>query len=88
MKIKAKNAKYGVTKRFNIEDSKQKRQIRVLELRKLHMEKHYEGSNILLLESGVYSKSLQIWIAFFPIYVYGGLTFLKILKIYGKSHRR
>ena len=48
MKIKAKNAKYGVTKRFNIEDSKQKRQIRVLELRKLHMEKHYEGSNILL----------------------------------------
>ena len=32
------------------------------------MEKHYEGSNILFLESGALSKSLQICIAFFTIH--------------------
>ena len=36
------------------------------------MEKYYEGSNILFLESGVYSKSLQIYVAFFTIY--GGFS--------------
>ena len=32
------------------------------------MEKHDEGSNIFFLESGAYSKYLQICVAFFPIY--------------------
>ena len=32
------------------------------------MEKHYEGSNILFLESGALSKSLKICIAFFTIH--------------------
>ena len=36
--------------------------------RKLHREKHCEGTNILLLESGALSKSSQILIAFFTIY--------------------
>ena len=71
-----KKPKNGATKRFNIEDSKQKSQIRVVELKKLHMEKHCEGSKILLLESGAYSKSLQICIAFFTIYIYGGSNIL------------
>ena len=32
------------------------------------MEKHYEGSDILFLESGAHFKSLQICVAFFTIY--------------------
>ena len=32
------------------------------------MEKHYEGSNILFLESGGHFKSLQIYVSFFTIY--------------------
>ena len=32
------------------------------------MKNDYEGSNISFLESGVYSKSLQICVAFFTIY--------------------
>ena len=50
-----KNAKNGITSTVNLALHK-------------HMEKDYEGSNILLLESGALSKSLQIYIAFFTIY--------------------
>ena len=32
------------------------------------MERHYEGSNILFLESGTQSKSSQTFFAFFIIY--------------------
>ena len=32
------------------------------------MERDYEGSNILFLESRAHSTSLQIWISFFTIY--------------------
>ena len=32
------------------------------------MQKHYEGSNVLFLESGAFSKSLQICIALYTIY--------------------
>ena len=46
------------------------------------MEKHYEGSNISFLETGALSKSLQICFAFFTIN--GGLTFGKILTIWGR----
>ena len=74
MKIKIKKPKYGVTKRFNIEDSKQKSQISVVELKKIHMEKHCE--KILLLESAAYSKSFQVCIAFFTIYVHNGSNIL------------
>ena len=60
MKIKTKNAKNDVTstvnlalhiQRFNIEDTKERSQIRVMEVKKLHKERHYEGSHILFIES-------------------------------------
>ena len=40
----------------------------MVEVKKLHMEKHYEGSNILFWESGDHSKSSQICIAFFNVH--------------------
>ena len=60
--------KSGITKIFNIEDTKKRSQIRVMEVKKLHKERHYEGSHILVLESGAQSMSLQICISFFTIY--------------------
>ena len=39
-----------------------------MEVKKLHMERRYEGSNIFFLESRARSMSLQIWISFFTIY--------------------
>ena len=60
--------KFGITQRFNIEGTKERSQIRVMEVKKLHMETHYEGSHILLLESRAQSMSLQICISFFTIY--------------------
>ena len=60
--------KFGITQRFNIEDTKERSQIRVMEVKKLHMERHYEGSHILFLESRAQSMSLQICISFFTIY--------------------
>ena len=73
MKIKTKKRKkwgnvyrkIGITQRLDIEDTKQ---IRVVEIKKLQIYKYYEGSNILLLESGAHSRFLQICIAFFTIY--------------------
>ena len=38
--------KFGITQRLNIEDTKEGSQIRVIEVKKLHMERYYEGSNI------------------------------------------
>ena len=76
-KIKPNNAKDDVTptvklaihKDLTFEDTKQTSQNRVVVVKEpRHMEKHYEGSNILFLESGAYSKSSQICIAFFAIY--------------------
>ena len=49
------------------------------------MERHYEGSHILLLESRAQSMSLQIFISFFTILLVD-LTFGKILNIYEKRH--
>ena len=46
--------KFGITKRFNIEDTKGRSKIRVMGV-KLHMERPYEGSNILFLESRAHS---------------------------------
>ena len=39
--------KFRITQKFNIEDIKERSQIRVMQVKKLHMEKHYEGSHIL-----------------------------------------
>ena len=60
--------KFGITQRFNIEDTKERSQIRVMEVKKLRMERHYKGSHILFLESIAQSMSLQICISFFTIY--------------------
>ena len=43
--------KFAIKQRFYIEDTKERSQIRVMEVKKVHMERHYEGSNILFLES-------------------------------------
>ena len=43
--------KFAITQRFYIEDTKERSHIRVMEVKKVHMERHYEGSNILFLES-------------------------------------
>ena len=92
MKINTKNAKteyvyrkIGITQRFNIEDTKGRSQIRVMEVKKLHMERHYEGSHIFFLESRAQSTSLQICISFFTIFI-GSNIWYKILNIYEKSH--
>ena len=43
------------------------------------MEKRYEGSNILFLESRAHSMSLQIWISFF-FTIYSGSNIWEDLK--------
>ena len=60
--------KFAIAQRFNIEDTKERSQIRVMEVKKLHMERHYEGSQSLFFESRAQSISLQICIGFFTIY--------------------
>ena len=60
--------KFGITQRFNIENTKVRSQIIVMEVKKLHMERYYGGSHILFLESRAQSMSLQIYISFFTIY--------------------
>ena len=60
--------KFGITQRFNVEDTKEKSQIRVMEVKKVTWERHYEGSLILFLESRAQSMSLQICSSFFTIY--------------------
>ena len=39
-----------------------------MEVKKLHMERHFEDIQILFLESRAHSMSLQICISFFVIY--------------------
>ena len=39
--------KFGITQKFIIEDTKERSQIRVMQVKKLHMERHYEGGHIL-----------------------------------------
>ena len=48
--------------------TKEGSQIRVMEVKKLHMERHYEDSHILFLESRAQSMSLQICISLFTIF--------------------
>ena len=74
--------KFGITQRFNIEDTKERSHIRMMEVKKkLHMERHYEGSRTLFLESRIQSMSLEICISFFTIYS-GSNIWYKILNIY------
>ena len=60
--------KFGITQKFSTEDTKERSKIRVMEVKKLHMERHYEGSHILFLESTGQSMSIKICISFFTIY--------------------
>ena len=60
--------KFGITQRFNIEDTKERSQVRVMEAKELHMERHYNGIHTSFLESRAQSLSLQIYISFFTIY--------------------
>ena len=92
MKIKTKNAKNGVMSTVNLALHKDlllktpKREVRLewWKSKKLHMERHYEGSHILFLESRAQSIVLQIYISILPFIV--DLKFGKILNIYEKSH--
>ena len=76
MKIKTKTAENGVTSTVNLALHESlvlktpKREIRLewWKWKKLHMERHYQGSHILFLESRAQSMSLQICISFFAIY--------------------
>ena len=78
MNIKTKIAKNGVLSTVNLAlhknlilKTKERSQIRVMELKKVtygQMERHYEGSHILFLESSSKSMSLQICISLFTIY--------------------
>ena len=52
--------KIGITQRFNFENTKQTSQSRVVEIKKLHMEKHYDGTTIICLESGAHTKSSKL----------------------------
>ena len=88
MKIKTKNAKNGVMstvnlalhiQRFNIEDTKERSQIRVMEVKKLHKERHYEGSHILFIESRAQSCIYRFVLAFLPFIL--DVRFGKILNI-------
>ena len=54
-----------------------------MDVKKLHIEEHYEGSNILFWESRTDPMSLQICISFLPFIV--DLTFGKILNTWEES---
>ena len=76
MKIKTKkrkkwryvHRKFGIIQRFNTEDTKERSLIRLMEVSKVIIERHYAGSNVLFLDSTAHSLSLQISISFFIIY--------------------
>ena len=57
--------KFGITQRFNIEDTKERSQIRVMEVKKVTYGETFQGSHILFLESRAQSKALQICVSFF-----------------------
>ena len=72
MKIKTKNVKNCVTSTINLALHKQLKlkppkrgQIREMEAKKVHMERHYEGSHILFSGTRAQSMSLQIFGSFF-----------------------
>ena len=71
--------KFDITQRFNIEDTKERSQIRVMEVKKLHKERHYEGSHILFIESRAQCCIYRFVLAFLPFIV--DLRFGKILNI-------
>ena len=97
MKIKTQNAKNGVTPTLNLVLRKDlilntpNREVRLewWKWKKFYMERHYEGSHILFLESRAQSMSLQICISFFTIYSGSNIWYMyKILNIYEKTHSR
>ena len=78
MKIKTKNPKkwregyrtvnLALHKDLILKTPKGEVKVEPWKWKKLSMEKHYEGSHILFLESRAQSMSLQICISFFTIY--------------------
>ena len=60
--------KFGITQRFNIEDTKERSQIRVMEVKKVTYGETLLRQSHFILESKAESKSLQICISFFTIY--------------------
>ena len=88
MNIKTKNAKNGVTstvtlalqKDLILKTPKKETRLEWWEWKKLHMERHYEGSHILILESRTQYMLYRSALAFLPFMV--DLTFGKILNIY------
>ena len=60
--------KFGITQKFSVEDTKERSQIRVMEVRKVtcYMERHYEGSHILFLESAAHLCLYRFALAFLP----------------------
>ena len=76
MKIKTKNlkkwryvySKFGLHKDLVLKTSKREWRIEWCKWKKLHMERHYEASHILFLESTAQFMSLQICISFLIIY--------------------
>ena len=60
--------RFGITQTFNIEDTKERGQISVMEVKKVTYGENYEGSQILFLESRAQSLPLQICLSFFTIY--------------------
>ena len=52
--------KLGITQRFNIEDTKERSQVRVMEVKKSYIWRGIMKVVILFLESGAQSLSLQI----------------------------
>ena len=91
MKIKTKNAKkwrnvyrkFGITQRFNIEDTKERSQIRVMEVKKSYIWRDIM-QEVTFLEPNL--CLYRFVLAFLPFIV--DLTFGKILNIYEKSHSR
>ena len=79
IKIKTGNAKNGVASSVNLtlhidlilktlKQREKSDRLQWLQTKKLHMERHYEGSHILFLESTTQSMSIQICISFFTNY--------------------
>ena len=52
--------KFGITQKFSIEDTKERSQIRVMEVKKSYIWRGIMKVVILFLESGAQSLSLQI----------------------------
>ena len=68
--------RFRITRRFNIEDTKGRNQIRVMEVKKVTYGETLLRQSNLFLESRAQSMSLQICLAFLPFIA--DLTFGKI----------